>query len=458
MGCFLACFGSIDAKRKKPHNKTLSRQRSHGSYSPLKKPISVEPSITELTIPTVREAREKNENQSFNVQKKVTFDLTVKTYSDESFNGDSKYLSETDSNKESDDEREEIVTGSQSVTSSEECSTTSTTGSYPATHRYQNCQSSDDEDDDSICDEEDESDQEDDAEREDDEEFFDSDQTFESYNPSIRSDITQLIRKENVTKPISDSLIEEPTNQISSRARDRSRYVHPVLNPVENLSEWKTLKAKETKKAPLFKQSKENAKLDNEEVFIPFSSEPTFKLPKPQIQLNSETSFKLQKQTPRQEMAVDTSLSNWLNPLETLNPRKPGNGESKLSDIKPTQEVKSSPSSVKSVRYTDERPILGALTVENIKQASSPRKSPSRSPDEMPILGTVGTYWNQETLEKNLRSRIPISSTEGIPNTTSKYKEDKRVNWHSTPFEVRLERALNRGDPEAYSSYPPTVY
>lgn len=27
--------------------------------------------------------------------------------------------------------------------------------------------------------------------------------------------------------------------------------------------------------------------------------------------------------------------------------------------------------------------------------------------------------------------------------------QDKRVNWHSTPFETRLDRALNRGAAEA---------
>lgn len=30
--------------------------------------------------------------------------------------------------------------------------------------------------------------------------------------------------------------------------------------------------------------------------------------------------------------------------------------------------------------------------------------------------------------------------------------QDKRVNWHSTPFETRLERALNRGAAEAFSA------
>ncbi|XP_078153918.1 uncharacterized protein LOC144549031 [Carex rostrata] len=31
----------------------------------------------------------------------------------------------------------------------------------------------------------------------------------------------------------------------------------------------------------------------------------------------------------------------------------------------------------------------------------------------------------------------------GIPNTTTKYKEDQQVKWHATPFEERLERILS---------------
>ncbi|XP_027368570.1 protein JASON-like [Abrus precatorius] len=30
----------------------------------------------------------------------------------------------------------------------------------------------------------------------------------------------------------------------------------------------------------------------------------------------------------------------------------------------------------------------------------------------------------------------------GIPNSTNKYKEDQKVKWHATPFEVRLDKAL----------------
>ncbi|PKA60222.1 hypothetical protein AXF42_Ash008281 [Apostasia shenzhenica] len=31
----------------------------------------------------------------------------------------------------------------------------------------------------------------------------------------------------------------------------------------------------------------------------------------------------------------------------------------------------------------------------------------------------------------------------GFPNSTSKYKEDQKVSWHATPFEVRLDKVLS---------------
>ncbi|KAF8037317.1 hypothetical protein BT93_B0278 [Corymbia citriodora subsp. variegata] len=133
-----------------------------------------------------------------------------------------------------------------------------------------------------------------------------------------------------------------------------------------------------------------------------------------------------------QEVPVDASLSNWLPSSVTT------------------------PIEKKSVMTLDlpKRPILGALTVEELRHysaKSSPRKSPSGSPDKMPIIGTVGTYWSQSDsvgnscLSSNSKYIFNTSSFEGIPNTTSKYREDKKVNWHSTPFETRLERALNKG-------------
>ncbi|KAK7300195.1 hypothetical protein RJT34_11032 [Clitoria ternatea] len=54
-------------------------------------------------------------------------------------------------------------------------------------------------------------------------------------------------------------------------------------------------------------------------------------------------------------------------------------------------------------------------------------------------------------LKKNLNENEDIHFSpkwwdgNGIPNTTTKYKEDQRVKWHATPFEERLDKALSEG-------------
>ncbi|PIA45494.1 hypothetical protein AQUCO_01700786v1, partial [Aquilegia coerulea] len=241
-------------------------------------------------------------------------------------------------------------------------------------------------------------------------------------------------------KEVNSPVPREPkASKANENVRDRSEYLHSVLNPVENLTQWKAVKMRS--KPPL-RQRKENTAIEHE-LQIPFSSEPSFR-----FSPFSSNSKKDHSGSPKEDVAVDTSLSNWLGSSETT----PSTKTSNLSfDFESAEGSKSQRSG--SPRSHEDRPILGALTVEELRQfsaTSSPRKSPSRSPDEMPILGTVGSYWSHtgQTVDSSSGS----SSCKGIPNTTSKYREDKRVNWHSTPFETRLERALNRGDAEAYPS------
>ncbi|CAA3001594.1 Hypothetical predicted protein [Olea europaea subsp. europaea] len=203
-------------------------------------------------------------------------------------------------------------------------------------------------------------------------------------------------------------------------SRDRSDYVNSVLNPVENTTQWKAVKLKGMQ--PL-KPQKEN-------LIVTTLKHPTFLSFEAKIE-----SF---------EIVVDSSLSSWLVSPD-ITPAK----KNSYSDLETTTPERNIPIGSTSPRSYDDRPILGALTVEELKQmsaSSSLRKSPGRNPDEMPIIGTVGTYWNDSGSAKHSDS---VSSYKVIPNTTSKYREDKRVNWHSTPFEARLERALNQGAAEA---------
>ncbi|KVH94308.1 hypothetical protein Ccrd_003656 [Cynara cardunculus var. scolymus] len=160
-------------------------------------------------------------------------------------------------------------------------------------------------------------------------------------------------------------------------ARDRSAFVVPVLNPVENLTQWKALKSKGTPpvKPFNFNQQKENSSLNS----TPFAP-----------------------QNRNQETAVDASLSNWLVSSEKNTPNN-----KRVVSNNPEYEPISSGKSLSRGSAIEDRPILGALTEEELKQFSAssctPRKSPSRNPDEMAIIGSVGSYWSHTDSRRSLK-------------------------------------------------------
>ncbi|KAI3732680.1 hypothetical protein L1987_63887 [Smallanthus sonchifolius] len=312
--------------------------------------------------------------------------------------------------------------------------------------RYGNCPESDDE----VIDSDDEDEIDDGLDDDDDEEDFDNEEVWcESVSIPIPSSESRVESSLNpVLKPVENlaqwkALKSEGTiTQSRSPQKENSSLVwcesvsipipssesrvesslNPVLKPVENLAQWKALKSEGTITQSRSPQ-KENSSLNS----IPF----------PPKNRNQQT-------------AVDASLSNWLGSSEknTTNNKPVGCYN---PDLEPVSSGKgfSQESTTTTVKSIEERPILGALTVDELKQFSgsscTPRKSPGRSPDDMPIIGSVGSYWSHTGSAHSLSS---TSSYKGIPNTTSKYREDKKVNWHNTPFETRLERALNRNAAE----------
>ncbi|MCD7449507.1 hypothetical protein HAX54_053099 [Datura stramonium] len=447
MGCFLGCFGGDkDKKRRKNRKKVIPRdQQKHVCQDPQRSIISMEQSITEEESSgnLLTEAQDRPEEQlSLSARKKVTFDSKVTTYEPVSIYESTDSLPET--KKSGGNEGEAggclLAKSSQSYSSSEEGSVISSVGSYPTNHRYQNCRDSDDEAEefgDSYLDEEC------DLDDDDDEDIVDSgcegggvwseSVAAASFESKGDKSFQQVKEKEVDSPTLMFGVPQRETRkgETLGYVRDRSAYIHPVLNPVENLSQWIGVKSKAAEPLKLLQQ-KENFTAELEGPRASFSLEPSFK--------QSSSSFKPKPKD--QEIGVDASLSNWLVTPDTT--KKAG-----TSVLETVTSEKSMSQGSNSVMSFEDRPILGAFTVEELKQhsaTSSPRKSPCRSPGEMPIIGTVGTYWNPLGSAKDSGS---ASSFKGIPNSTSKYSEDKRVNWHSTPFEARLDRALKQGAAEA---------
>ncbi|XP_010262419.1 PREDICTED: histone H3.v1 [Nelumbo nucifera] len=311
MGCFLACFGtSKNWKRHKLASRVLPGDQRHGCSEPLQPTFSSKQYVTVKPISPVSELRDKAEKQlSFIPRKRVTFDLNVKTYEGVSTHEPTNYSAESDEEKER-GKGEETGENKQSFSLSEDDSITSSTVSFPPNHRYGNCRNSDDEDDgieSDISDLEDEDYNDDDDEEEEEEEEEDVRRVPEEESSKSFFSLPMESGRSTFSTPLFEKTIRSNQN-----ARDRSQYVHSVLNPVENLTQWKSVKTRTT--PPSKHQTKENINFDSEPQ-IPFSSEPTFK------QSPNKRSFSFNHpKPPKKETAVDASLSNWLGSSETTTP------------------------------------------------------------------------------------------------------------------------------------------
>lgn len=379
MGCFPGCFGGRkNRRRQRRREDPRSNKISEGctkdvsvsiveevpkSAKDVRIPAAVEEVTKVSVIPTTHiceeKAEERNSPSPSLSRKRVTFDSKVKTYEhvavDESI-------------------EEEEVKSNQAPCSSEGSDVTSNSStSFPSNHRYQNCRESDDEEEEdavSACDESDPEDDDDDDGGLLDEDYYDDDYEEKQHNWD---------NNKVYTEEIPDNVLNKDKSNTS--ARDRTGYVNAVLNPIENLSQWKAVKSKGRTMQTQSRKENNVTLISDQEHKLNAS----FSLQEPQV-VDELPSFSLKPKSrdgikrSQEVPAVDASLSTWLSTSKTTT-----SGCSSVS---------------MGVQSYDERPILGALTSEEIKQFSatnSPRQSPSRSP-ESPIIGTVGGYWNSHSM------------------------------------------------------------
>ncbi|KAL3754873.1 hypothetical protein ACJRO7_002036 [Eucalyptus globulus] len=163
------------------------------------------------------------------------------------------------------------------------------------------------------------------------------------------------------------------------KARIRSEYVYSVLNPVQSVSQWKSLMDGESNCNLLLEELEDS------------SEQPGSTRKKSEMHIE-ETSA-------RKESKVETSLSSWLKPPQN--------------------------------KWDDN---------DHKFRAVATRKSQFHgTPSDRPIIGLVAAHWN----ENETQTLPKWWDGNGIPNSTNKYKEDQKVSWHATPFEERLEKALS---------------
>nr|CAB3487615.1 unnamed protein product [Digitaria exilis] len=345
---------------------------------------SVECSPVVAVVSThVSELREVSEHGSRSSgKKKVTFDLNVTTY-------ETAVLPDQEEEPPEEGEKHALKTVV-----------------LPENHRYQNCSGSDDDVEDEYA-EDDVYDDDSDEEEEDfmdckidlvDEEEVRIEENKQESHESLFS-LSMSNDQQNDQEVISPAPKNSGTSADAesplitrNNLRDRSQCVHPMLNPVRNLSQWKELKSLKTQAVPGKRLGKEN-------VNLVLDVGPRHVSIATQTRMSTTLSGK-------REVSVDASLSTWLNSSESSTVDK---------------EQSKSPCSISSVSR-EERPVLGALAVDDLKQ-SSPQSSPRNNLEGAPILATVGSYWQCTEQDKEYCSSRSDSGTNGIPNTISRYRE-----------------------------------
>ncbi|KAL3626470.1 hypothetical protein CASFOL_030019 [Castilleja foliolosa] len=273
MGCFLTCFGfKKKKKRRRPGQKSHSAQQNHGNYVSLDSGVSIKLDI--------KENKEKpKEPSKLKIKKKVSFNLNLKTY--EPIPDDDDII-----NYLSDGEEEtnwDFNTETKSTVSEDHFNSIATS------YRYKNCIDSydDDADDEFGLDENDL----DFGEIEDSDDELDDILSCESDDEEVRNNI--VLGEENRNIELQ-----------GLKSKINGQYVFSVLNPVENLTQWKRLKAKAEKGSRKFEKENLNPKLD-EESFLgkrPNSDYLNFKKLR-----NYSNVSRYSERT----IAVDASFSNW---------------------------------------------------------------------------------------------------------------------------------------------------
>nr|XP_029121599.1 protein JASON isoform X2 [Elaeis guineensis] len=210
----------------------------------------------------------------------------------------------------------------------------------------------------------------------------------------------------NLTDEMQTPGTVHPTNQENIRARKngriRTQYVYPVLKPVENISHWKAPR-EETSLTQSADHSEKEKKIPSPDFWgrgqqISFTPVPA------DSKLFDSSSFsspnekisQVQNRCSREESVHDNSLSS------------------------------------PALLFKNEDEIRNSENIAKEKPHSEKSSDAGR-----PIIGIVASHWNADDL-----SHISWDGN-GIPNTTTKYKENQKVSWHAAPLEDRLEKALS---------------
>lgn len=281
------------------------------------------------------------------IRKKVSFNLNVQSYEPISKEESTDYFWESEEEEKKVGISKETAKEGQSPSRSDGDSIATIMVSYPSNYRYRNCVDCYDEEDEIAYEESDLDDDDDDDSDEDEDDGSgggiddvrisqeELSEKFMSLSVSSnkRDSLTEFAEEKSENMNLNEGGLK--SLGMNRNARTRSQYVYSVLNPVENLSQWKAVKAKGM--PPVKRLRKENVALEQQ----------------------------VEKPTPQmQEIAVDASLSNWLFSSDTRQPRATSITKSSTTPVQTVSSKTSSFGSTFSGRVGEDMPILDITNLE----------------------------------------------------------------------------------------------
>ncbi|RLM78795.1 protein JASON-like isoform X2 [Panicum miliaceum] len=242
---------------------------------------------------------------------------------------------------------------------------------------------------------------------------------------------TPLVLRGDIQTPATVYTACMGTSKPGKRARASRQFIYPVLRPIENKLQWMELKA-ESPVVASNPPKRRNLSAD-------FSEKPqqTFaSSTATQTKSSKSESFPFHDNCAEQDEVISPEETKGQNVNQQLfEGREPLNqnsehGKHGVSSL--SYWLK--PSSADDERHRD------ANTEDNFGKESCYENSVF----DAPIFPASGFNWDNDNPTPVL---LKTWDGNGIPNTTTKYKEDQKVSWHATPFEERLLKVLSDEKP-----------
>ncbi|TVU32736.1 hypothetical protein EJB05_24492 [Eragrostis curvula] len=213
------------------------------------------------------------------------------------------------------------------------------------------------------------------------------------------------------------------TSKAGKRARGR-QFIYPVLRPIENKLQWMEVKLD----SPML-----SANPSKRRYLSPDSSENPQEI--------SPSSVATKNEVPK---SVSSPIhDSFVSQNEVISPEesKGQNGNEQLVEGGELSKQNSEygKHGVSSLSYW-----LKTSSTDNKNQSDTEASVGKESIFDVPIFATSSLNWDND----NPTPVLPKAwDGNGIPNTTTKYKEDQVVSWHATPFEERLLKVLSSEKP-----------